>query len=112
MKRKIAIPSTSKEATKKRTTIYLPNVLHITRPTKDIHTMLEQLPVLHNKLSNEHTYKKLFAEKFPILRTNKTTAKPYQIELTQKHIELINTCRQITGLTISQVVHLCAIHNI
>ncbi|QAV25781.1 endonuclease [Neobacillus thermocopriae] len=111
MKRKTTIPSISKEFTKKRTTIYLPNVLHITRPTKDIHAMLEQLPVLHNKLSNEYTYKKLFAEKFPVLKINKTTAKPYQIELTKKHMEQIHACRETTGLTVSQVVHLCAIHS-
>ncbi|MCZ0754406.1 endonuclease [Anoxybacillus sp. J5B_2022] len=112
MKRKITIPSNLKEAAKKRTTIYLPTMLHVTRPTKDIHAILEQLPDLYNELLDEHTYKKFFAEQFPILKINKTTAKPYQIELTQKHMELINACRQITGLTISQVVHLCAIHNI
>ncbi|MBB5324272.1 hypothetical protein HNQ34_001365 [Anoxybacillus tepidamans] len=109
MKRKITIPSNLKESAKKRTTIYLPNILHITQPTKDIHTILEQLPALHNKLSNEHTYKKLFAEKFPMLKINKATAKSYQIELTKEHFQQINACRQITGLTMSQVVYLCAI---
>ncbi|ACJ34931.1 LAGLIDADG family DNA endonuclease [Anoxybacillus flavithermus] len=112
MKRKVAIPPNSKEATKKRTTIYLPNVLHITRPTRDIHAILEELPYLYSKLLDEHTYKKIFTDKFPILKINKTIARPYQIELTQKHIELINVCRQITGLTVSQVVHLCAIYNV
>lgn len=107
MKRKIAAPSISRESFRKRTTIYLPNTIPISQPTKNIHTILEQLPILYKKVANEQSYKKLFADMFPMLKINKTLIKAYQIELTEKHIEQINACRQLTGLTMSQIVHLC-----
>lgn len=109
MKRKIAIPSDVKKVIKKRTTVYLPNTLHITQPTKNVYAILEKLPTLYNQLLDEHMYKKLFIEKFPALKMDKTTIRSYQIELTEEHIQKINACRQITGLTMSQIVHLCAI---
>jgi|GEM_PF-2598321 len=64
MKRKIAIPSDVKKVIKKRTTVYLPNTLHITQPTKNIYAILEKIPTLHNKLLDEHTYKNYLYKNF------------------------------------------------
>jgi LAGLIDADG DNA endonuclease family len=86
MERKIQLPSINKVLAAKRTTIYLPNSIHIKQPTKDIHKILEQLPILYAKLNEADTYNTLFVKLFSKLKVDKITLKSYQIQLTYEQI--------------------------
>jgi hypothetical protein len=109
MRRKIQIPSMNKKITTKRTTIYLPTSIPIKKPTRDIHKILERLPFLYTKLNETATYKTLFRELFPKLLIDRKSLKPYQIQLNREHIEWLYKCKGVTGLNMSQLVHLCTL---
>ncbi|NNU84987.1 endonuclease [Geobacillus sp. BMUD] len=113
MSRKITIPSLPRQGPKKkRTTIYLPSSIHISRPTQEIHHMLKQLPIIYNKLQDTALYRTWFIENLSALKINKATATPYQITLTEEHLRSIHDCRQRAGLTVSEVVYLCAVEHL
>ncbi|MEC5187905.1 hypothetical protein GGQ77_001669 [Geobacillus thermodenitrificans] len=113
MSRKITIPSLPEQVPKKkRTTIYLPSSIHISQPTQEIHHMLKQLPIIYNKLQDTAVYRTWFIENLSALKINKATAKPYQITLTEEHLRSIHACKQRAGLTVSEVVYLCAVEHL
>lgn len=112
MDRKINIPI--QEAvfpSYKRTTVYLPLFIKLETPTKDIYTMLEGLPILYRLISNSNSYHQLFKEVFPSLSLEKEKLEGYQIRLKEEQLTLLLECQQITGLRISQLIHLCFIIN-
>jgi hypothetical protein len=111
MNRKIQLPVISKETSAKRTTIYLPSSIPIQHPTKDIHTLLNRLPILNAQLYEPNIYQSLFTTYFQKLKMDKANYKAYQIRLTSEQIHWLHECQNVTGFTVSQVVHLCAIHN-
>lgn len=86
---------------KKRTTIYLPNDIQITRPTTDIKRIL-------GKLSDVLKLSELDIDTLMIKRYKKTTpTKSYQIQLDQNHLLLLSKIQQRTGLTMSEIVEIC-----
>jgi LAGLIDADG DNA endonuclease family len=111
MKRKIQLPVISKGTSAKRTTVYLPRSIPIQHPTKDIHTLLNRLPMLNDQLHEPNMYQSLFITYFQKLKMDKANYKAYQIQLTSEQIHWLHECQNVTGFTMSQIVHLCAIHN-
>jgi hypothetical protein len=108
MHRKIQVSSMNKKITAKRTTIYLPTSIPIKKPTRDIHKILERLPFLYTQLHDKTIYDMLFKELFPKLKIDKKSLKPYQIQLNVEQRQWLYKFKEITGLNMSQIVHLCA----
>ncbi len=94
----------------KRTTIYLPATIKLTKPTAEIN---EHLKHLHDLLSTSEeqiciaTIHKLFS---PILET-KSEMNSYQIVIQQEHRKKLAVIRQRTGLTVSDLVRWCFSEN-
>jgi|SRR5690625_809127 len=85
----------------KRTTVYLPSNIKISKPTKTINKIVER----SLREINIHEFRR----KLPLLiesRTELPTTKAYQIELdSQLHYPLMKT-QALTGLNISEIVTL------
>ncbi|MFC3886541.1 endonuclease [Bacillus songklensis] len=93
----------------KRTTIYLPYSLQLNKPTQDIYDSLKLLPMIYSSLSITSSYHQLFNNVFRSLFPDKRNVKGYQIRLNRHQMVLLDKCQKITGLQISQLVHLCFI---
>lgn len=90
-----------------RTTIYLPETIQLTSPTKEIHEALKHLHLLFkNKQSQSICYKSLFNTLQPILEST-TPTKSYQINIREPYKTDLAYLRQQTGATVSELVEWC-----
>jgi hypothetical protein len=105
MNRKIISP-TQKLTTRKRTTIYLPNNILLTKPTAEINQQLEKLNILEEIVMDRTRYIKFYKNILADFRLTKET-KGFQIVINEKYNSLIQMIRKRTGLTVSQVITIC-----
>jgi hypothetical protein len=105
MKRKIITP-TQTLATRKRTSIYLPNNIHLTKPTAEINQQLEKINILEEIVMDRTRYIKFYKDVIADFRLKKET-KGYQIVINDKYVNLLQMLRNRTGLTVSQVITVC-----
>lgn len=93
-------------ASTKRTSIYLPINISLTKPTFEINHKLDILPTLLQIAKNHEQYIDLYKNHFLHFK-NQEHIKPYQIIIEEKHWLYINDIRVLTGLNNSQIVILC-----
>lgn len=83
-------------ASSKRTTIYLPTNIPLTKPTYEINHKLDILPTLLQIAKNHEQYIDLYKNYFFHFK-NQEHIKPYQIIIEEKHWLYINNIRELTG---------------
>jgi len=107
MSRKLIPPYKNKHFPKPlRTTIYIPNHITIIKPTEEISDILSILPHILNTLMNPTKFEALYKNYFPFINNaGETTG--YQIRLNPTILEQIHRCKYFSGLTNSQLSHLC-----
>ncbi|MFD1852089.1 endonuclease [Oceanobacillus bengalensis] len=90
----------------KRTTIYLPKEINLSKPTREINNILDSLPLLHaiacDRDSYIYYYKKYFLQLKDVADT-----KSYQIKIDEKHWHIIQSIKSVTGLNNSQIATIC-----
>lgn len=86
----------------KRTTIYLPKTIKLTKPTREINKLLESLDYIIGQIRDGNFYTK-YLEKSMYLQNNTTS---YQIVITQRNLKRLYLIKEITGLSISASVEL------
>lgn len=90
----------------KRTTIYLPKTILLSRPTSEINGRLKNLNnLLYN--SDENICIPTIFETFLLILTKRDDDKAYQIIIDASHRQKLAKIRQQTGLTISQLTEYC-----
>lgn len=94
----------------KRTTIYLPNNIHLTKPTSEINNQLQNLHSLKEIIMDRTSYIDFYKDVIEHSRIMKET-KGYQIIILKKYINLIHWIKNRTGLTVSQIVNICLVLN-
>jgi hypothetical protein len=109
MNRKILSP-TQTLITRKRTTIYLPNNILLTKPTVEINQQLEKLKLLEGIVMDRTRYIKFYKDVIADIRLTKET-KGYQVVINAKYNNPIQMVRNRTGLTVSQVITICFMLN-
>lgn len=87
----------------KRSTIYLPVDIQLTKPTSEINKQFEKLPLLLELLQNPTD----FFKKASLIKNNSTHTKPYQIEIKHIYKEQLIKLKHETGLNISQLTNHC-----
>ena len=99
---------TTRGASPKRTTIYLPKEFNLIKPTNEMNNQLSFLPKLHKVSTNHESYLYHYKKYFLPIRELKNT-KSYQITIEQKHWYFFNDIKRLTGLNNSQIATLCFI---
>lgn len=87
----------------RRTTIYLPSVIKINSPTKEINYALNYLHTIIDKFKSDNFYKKYY-KKVHNIKSGKT--KGYQIIINKENISRLHLLNELTGLTYSQLAEL------
>ncbi|MEH7504903.1 endonuclease [Neobacillus drentensis] len=105
MKRKITPPRFSYKVAK-RTTIYLPSTIKLSKPTLEIHKNLEHLQSLYEIIMNRNSYIDLYKDVILPLQLNQET-KGYQIIINEPNSFIIQSIKNKTGLTASQITTIC-----
>lgn len=90
----------------KRTTIYLPETIKLTKPTSEINERLKYLGHLFNNTEETIRIPIIYNTFVPIIEEN-TPAKSYQIIIQENHREKLAMIRQQTGLAVSLIVRWC-----
>ncbi|MEI3607375.1 endonuclease [Pseudogracilibacillus sp. SE30717A] len=104
MYRKSVLSCKNKEyIPERRTTIYLPNTIHIMKPTIEINLALSLLPKVIKKLKNETFFKKYNN----LIHDNLNEPKSYQIVINDENMCNLTFLKQNTGLSFSQLTCLC-----
>ncbi|WP_052483933.1 hypothetical protein [Bacillus sp. OxB-1] len=91
----------------KRTTIYLPSSYEIARPTKEINEKLSKLNTLFLDMETKSICRESIFHLFYPLLNQTTSMKSYQIIIHDDHKTALQRIRQLTGLTVSQLVGYC-----
>ncbi|MEH7440679.1 endonuclease, partial [Neobacillus drentensis] len=105
MKRK-RTPKRHTHSTKKRTTIYLPVNIQLTKPTKEIHNKLVQLQTISQMIMDRNNYIDFYKDVIlAILRVKET--KGYQVILDESSCYTIESIKNRTGLTTSKIISIC-----
>lgn len=94
----------------KRTTIYLPKDIKLTKPTFEINSQLQLLSKLYKIVYNREDYIYHYKIKISLVRNHLNT-KQYQVVIESGYWSIINDIKKITGLNNSQVVTLCFYFN-
>ena len=89
--------------TSRRTTIYLPAVINIEKPTNEINEALTMLSDLINIFKHGSFYNKYG----DLISHNFNGQKSYQIVISEKNMESLTFLKQNIGLTFSQLTYLC-----
>lgn len=105
MKRKI-IPLKQPYTVRKRTTIYLPSTIHLTKPTTEINSRLLNLQALKEIVIDRTRYTEFYKD---VIANNQVIpeTKSYQIVIREPYNHLIQSIKNETGLTISQIATIC-----
>lgn len=90
----------------KRTTIYLPTSINITKPTVEITEKLEKLSGLRCPKGKITCHSTLFKE-FQQQSGGQAQMSAYQIIIQEPYRKTLANIRQKTGLTVSQLVAYC-----
>lgn len=91
-------------AASRRTTIYLPENLALTSPTKEINKALSSgLKLIKTDFKNGNFYKKYR----PIIWAKRTQTKPYQIVINSLNLENLHFLKSATGLEFSVLSSMC-----
>jgi hypothetical protein len=109
MNRKIISPNQAL-TTRDRTTIYLPNTIHLTKPTAEINKQLQHLHVLQGIVTDRTRYINFYQVEIAHSRSMKNT-KGYQIVIHEQYNNQLQSIENQTGLTISQIINICFILN-
>ncbi|WP_419158289.1 endonuclease [Rossellomorea sp. BNER] len=105
MNRKIYFPQET-PTNRKRTTIYLPKSIHLKKPTAEINKQLFHLHVIKEIIMSRTGYIDYYKKVIAPIRLIKET-KGYQIFIHEQYIEVLQSIRNYTGLTMSQIITLC-----
>lgn len=105
MKRKTILTEQPHTA-RKRTTIYLPSSIHLTKPTSEINKQLVNLHMLKEILMDRTRFIDFYKEIIIPIRLTKET-KAYQIVIQEQYNLLLYSLKIQTGLTISQIITIC-----
>lgn len=105
MGRKLA-PIKDSKGNSKRTTIYLPINIHLTKPTVEINQRLNKLPKLYNIVTDRKKYIEFYRNKLDNFQPNITT-KGYQIVINEQDFPLLHSIKNHSGLTMSQIITMC-----
>lgn len=93
----------------KRTTVYLPALLKLKHPTKEINEQLSILTALYDEIKRERFYSNVLLNTVEELSTQEL--KPYQIVIKPNNLELCLILKNITGLNMGQLASLCFLMN-
>ncbi|MBS2970668.1 endonuclease [Metabacillus sp. KIGAM252] len=106
MQRKQFVPRINEiHFTKKRTTIYLPGDILLTKPTAQIQKQLENLSYIHTQISNEPMNEEFYKEY--VLAPQSEARRGYQIELAPSELQELAKVQALTGLRISRIMQIC-----
>jgi hypothetical protein len=105
MKRKI-VPRRHPHKVAKRTTIYLPTTIILSKPTKEIHKSLENLHSLYRITMNRDSFIQFYKDVISHNHLNQET-KGYQISIHESDSSIIQSIKSKTGLTASQIITIC-----
>jgi hypothetical protein len=105
MKRKL-IPLKPSKIETKRTTLYLPNNIHLAKPTTEINSQLFNLKALKEIVSDRTSYIEFYKNVIVHIRLLKET-KSYQIVIYEPYSQILQSIKNQTGLTISQIITIC-----
>jgi hypothetical protein len=106
MERKKLIKRKQIEIKNKRTTIYLPVSIHLTKPTKQINEILINQHLLIKFFQDRNNYIKFY--KHSVVQQHiSIETKGYQIIINKDYLTLLYSIKNQTGLTISQIVSIC-----
>lgn len=94
------------EINNKRTTVYLPVDIHLTRPTTQINEKLINLYSLIEIVQTRTNYIKYYKEFFFQIPFCQET-RGYQIIINKEYLTPIYAIKYQTGLTISQIISIC-----
>lgn len=100
--------SYKKVNTDKRTTIYLPENLNISKPTEQINLILKQnVYFIKNKLNNLISYKKIIIKYHNFQTIPKESFKPYTFVIWKDELNELLKLKTISGFTFSFLTYLC-----
>lgn len=105
MGRKLA-PIKDSKGNSKRTTIYLPINIHLTKPTVEINQQLNKLSTLYEIVIDRTKYIEFYRNKLYYFQLNVAT-KGYQIVINEQDFTLLHSIKNQTGLTMSQIITIC-----
>lgn len=97
----------SVDLSSRRTTIYLPQSINISRPTFEINNALDNLSTLISQFKTGIFYISYLETIYNLL--SKNTTKGYQIILTKSHLADLEFLKQNTGLSYSHLTQICFI---
>ncbi|CQR46403.1 LAGLIDADG DNA endonuclease family protein [Paraliobacillus sp. PM-2] len=95
-----------KSTSSKRSTIYLPNEIIITSPTKEINCILTNLEIIWRLFRCELFYEQIYKSNKSYIHSD-IVKTPYQIVIQKKQLYLLHLLKVNTGLTFSQLTSLC-----
>ncbi|AQQ54151.1 hypothetical protein [Planococcus lenghuensis] len=102
MSRKKSPPGTQRKIAA-RTSIYLPNNIVLIKPTSEINSQYEKLPLLIKIISDHHGFFKWYS--FISKQTRITNG--YQIRIEADHRKVLERLRVESGLSVSQLTMCC-----
>ncbi|MEH7308900.1 endonuclease [Neobacillus drentensis] len=105
MKRKIT-PQKHPKKVAKRTTIYLPTTVKLSKPTQEIHNNLKNLQSLFEITMNRDSYIQFYKD-FILHHDLNQETKGYQIIFHESDSFIIQSIKNKTGLKASQIISLC-----
>jgi hypothetical protein len=97
-------------AFKRRTTVYLPNFINILKPTHEINMSLENLSEIIKVFKSGLFYDTYQTDIVNLLKKKQQNS--FQIVITESNINNLSFLKYNTGLTYSQLTHLCFISSI
>jgi len=93
---------------RRRTTVYLPKNIQLSKPTSEINNRLQNLHFLKEIVNNRTRYIDFYkATVYPITFKNENENIGYQIVIQKQYHLLLQIIKEQTGLTISQIVTIC-----